>query len=77
MGQVAFEETPHARLERPVAILPVALPQAAEDAENTSVALGREGPIGPLEALVGAGAIDLTFDHRVLEVGRHIAPRVF
>ena len=51
IGEVALEQTPHARLELPIMRLVVALPQAGEDAEDARVALSGECPIGPLEDL--------------------------
>ena len=45
---------PHMRgWKRLVALLAVALPQPAEDAEDARVALRRERPIGALERLAG------------------------
>src|SRR5690349_20159350 len=76
MREIALQKAPHARLEGLVAIRPVALPQAAENAQDARVSLGRQGPIGALEPLVRAGPFDIAVDHGSLDVGRNITPGI-
>ena len=76
MLEVAFQQSPHARLELLVAVLAVTLPQPAEYPQNARVALRCEYPIGALEAVVGVGAIAIPIDHFALELRRNVAAGV-
>ena len=69
-------KAPHARLEAAIMRLVVALPQPREDAEDARVALRGERPIGALERLAMPGGGDVAVDHRPLDLGRDVAPRI-
>ena len=76
MREVAFEQTPHARLELAVSGLAVALPQAHENAQDARVALRRERPIGGAERRALSRRSDIAIEHCRLDRRAHVAARI-
>ena len=75
-AEIALEIAPHARAQRRIARLAVALPQPGEDADDLGVPLRAEHMIGVDEIVALPGRRAIAVEHRRLELGSHIAPRI-
>ncbi len=76
MLQVALQIAPDARAQPRITRLAVALPQPREDADDLGVPLRAEHVIGHVESVARACDPLVAVEHRGLELGRHVAPRV-
>ena len=76
LREIAFEQTPHSRLEMRVVGLVVTLPEASENTEDARVALRRQRPLSALEIMPVAGRRNVAVEHRSLDFLRNIASGV-
>ena len=76
MRQVALQVTPHARAQRRIARLAVALPQPGEDADDLRVPLRAQHVIRVHERIPLAGRGAIPRQHPILQRGIDVAPRI-